>query len=83
MNENNNLQITVEACRKDNLSCSVLDLKMSRSEAVKLQSVAISKGETVDYAQYKEFFIVSFSITLSFFLISFVAGTALRLIRRH
>lgn len=83
MNENNDIQITVQACRQDNLACSMLDLKVSRSEAVKLQTVAISKGETVDYSQYKEFFAVSFVTTLSFYLIAIAAGTALRLIKRH
>ena len=83
MNENNDIQITVEACRKDTGACSMLDLKVPRAEAVKLQTVAISKGETVDYLQYKEFFAVSFGVTLSFWLLAKVAGVALSLIKRY
>ena len=84
MNEDNELNvITVQACNKETSVCSMLDLKFSRAEVTKLKALAISKGETVDYLQYKEFFAVSFGITLSFWLLAKVAGVALSLIKRY
>lgn len=84
---NNEIEIVTKFCHPymnfGGDGCNDVVLKVPQAEAVKLQSVTLQKGETVNYSDYKEFFLVSFSVTLSFWLIAVAAGTALRLIRRH
>lgn len=84
---NNEIEITTKFCHPyinfgGTDGCSDVVLKVPQVEAVKLQSVVVQKGETVDYLQYKEFFAVSFSVTLSFWLFAKVASVALSLIKR-
>ncbi|OOF56088.1 hypothetical protein BKK56_03635 [Rodentibacter genomosp. 2] len=74
--------LRVEGCNKTTNSCAPLDLKLSQEEVSKLQLATSSKGETVNYADYTEFWAVSFSITLSFWLLAVACGAVLRILRR-
>lgn len=64
-------------------SCHQTVLNLPQTEAIKLyQSVTGLKGETVNYADYGEFWAVSFSITLGLYLLSNVIGIMLNIIKR-
>lgn len=74
--------LNVEACNKSTNSCAPLELKLSQTEFNKIQLATSSKAETVDYSNYYEFWTVSFSITLSFWIIAKIAGVVLSFFKR-
>ncbi|HDR1109728.1 TPA: hypothetical protein ACPDS2_001334 [Pasteurella multocida] len=74
--------LSVEGCNKSTNSCAQLDLKIPRNELLKLQSMESSKSETVNYSVYTEFWAVSFSITLSFWVLAKIAGVVLGFLKR-
>ncbi|MFC0922649.1 hypothetical protein ACFGYS_11230 [Pasteurella multocida] len=74
--------LEVEGCNKVTNSCAQLELKIPRNELLKIQSVESSKSETVNYLVYTEFWAVSFSITLSFFVLAKIAGVVLSFLKR-
>lgn len=74
--------LSVEGCNKSTNSCAQLELKIPHNELLKLQSVESSKSETVNYLAYTEFWAVSFSITLSFWVLAKIAGVVLSFFKR-
>ncbi|AKO45634.1 hypothetical protein [[Haemophilus] ducreyi] len=63
-------------------NCQHVELKLPQAELAKLQLVATSKSETINYSDYTEFFLVSFSITLSFWLLAKAIGIMLTIIKK-
>ncbi|NBH74733.1 hypothetical protein [Rodentibacter pneumotropicus] len=62
--------------------CNDVVLKVPQVEAVKLQQVEHSKGETAGIEYYPEFFAVSFSITLLFWLVAKFGWMIIETIKR-
>ncbi|MFC0921740.1 hypothetical protein ACFGYS_04615 [Pasteurella multocida] len=77
----NKLIITTELCTTSD-SCRVVELKLSQAELSKIQLVTTSNSETINYSDYSEFFFVSFSATLSLWLLAKVVGLMLGLLKR-
>ncbi|KYK81135.1 hypothetical protein [Aggregatibacter actinomycetemcomitans] len=81
MNEQTLIRINAQLCVNDR-GCSDVNLNLSQSEALKVYQVAASsKGEKVDYSQYKEFWAISFSATLSLWLIAYFVGRLLKFLK--
>lgn len=83
----NEIEITTKFCHPymnfgGEDGCSNVVLKVPQSEAVKLQIVEHSKGETVGIEYYPEFFAVSFSITLLFWLVAKFGWMIIETIKR-
>ncbi|WP_334054523.1 hypothetical protein [Pasteurella multocida] len=77
----NNVIITTELCTTiDN--CRTVELKLSQSELAKLQTATTSSSEIINYSDYAEFFFISFSATLSLWLLAKVVGLMLGLLKR-
>jgi len=73
--------ITTELCTTSD-SCRVVELKLSQADLSKIQLVTSSSNETINYSDYSEFFIVSFSATLSLWLLAKSIGLVLGFLRR-
>lgn len=84
---NSEIEITTKFCHPymnfgSEDGCSDVVLKVPQSEAVKLQVVEHSKGETTGIEYYPEFFVVSFSITLLFWLFAKFGWMIIETIKR-
>lgn len=62
--------------------CNDVILKVPQSEVAKLQVMEHSKGETAGIEYYPEFFAVSFSITLLFWLVAKFGWMIIETIKR-
>ncbi|AMQ93044.1 hypothetical protein ACT75_00150 [Aggregatibacter actinomycetemcomitans] len=81
MSEQTLIRINAQLCVSDR-GCSDVNLNMTQAEAFKIYQLApSSKGEKVDYSQYKEFWAVSFSATLSLWLIAYFVGRLLKFLK--
>nr|DAD67309.1 MAG TPA: Inovirus G7P protein [Inoviridae sp. ctFNB4] len=82
MSEQTLIRINTQLCISEK-GCSDVVLSLSQSEALKVyQAVASSKGATIDYSQYSEYWSVAFFVTLSFWITAKTAGTVLSFFRR-
>ncbi|MBN6069970.1 hypothetical protein HYE53_10030 [Aggregatibacter actinomycetemcomitans] len=82
MNEQTLIRINAQLCINDR-GCSDVNLNLSQSEALKVyQAAASSKGATIDYSQYVEYWSVAFFTTLSFWILAKTAGIVLSFFRR-
>ncbi|WP_249963035.1 hypothetical protein [Histophilus somni] len=82
----NEIEITTKFCHPymnfGGDGCDDIVLKVPQLEAAKLQAVEISKGETAEIEYYPDFFAVSFSITLLFWLVAKFGWLILETIKR-
>ena len=82
----NEIEITTKFCHPymnfGGDGCNDVVLKVPQSEVAKLQIVEHSKGETVGIEYYPEFFAVSFSITLLFWLVAKFGWMIIETIKR-
>ena len=82
MSEQTLIRIKANLCI-DGKGCSDVVLSLSQSETLKIyQSATSSKGATIDYSQYAEYWSVAFFTTLSFWVLAKTAGTVLSFFRR-
>lgn len=83
---NEEIEITTKFCHPymnfGGDGCNDVVLKVPLAEAVKLQAVEHSKGETVGIEYYPEFFSVSFSVTLLFWVVSKFGWMIIETIKR-
>uniref|UniRef100_A0AAU8B2T0 Uncharacterized protein n=1 Tax=Dulem virus 52 TaxID=3145763 RepID=A0AAU8B2T0_9VIRU len=83
----NEIEITTKFCHPymnfgGDDGCDNIVLKIPVSEAAKLMTVENSKGETAGIEYYPEFFAVSFSITLLFWLVAKFGWMIIETIKR-